>query len=138
MKSLWQSSPEKRSLAISLIVYAVGIVALIPFAFFNGWYYLLTGWVLGMVINLANYALIIYQGHLIKAAATEGKGAGLLPALYVIRFALYAGGLVLVGILHNNGLDYFNVFTVFGAYLVIAAVIFLSGMFAKKAKDPVK
>jgi len=132
MNSFWLQSPEKRSLIISLIVYAIGIVVFIPFAFFDGWFYLLTGWVLGMVINLVNYLLIVRQGQLLKRAATTGKSAGFAPALYFLRFALYAAGLVLVGVLHDRGLNYFNIFTVAGAYLVIAAVIFMSSFFTKK------
>ncbi|MFA5235690.1 MAG: hypothetical protein WC399_02415 [Bacilli bacterium] len=134
----WKNlTPERKSLYIGLVVYAVGIVVFVPFAFFGGWYYLLTGWLLGMVINLINYALINYQSHMLKnvALGQSSKGA-LLPLMYMLRFGLYIGGMVLVGVLHNNGLDYFNIFTTFGAYLVISAVIFLSGFAAKKPGTP--
>ncbi len=134
----WKNlTPERKSLYIGLIVYAVGIAVFIPFAFFGGWYYLLTGWLLGMAINLINYALINYQSHMLKNVALGQSSKGvLLPLMYLLRFGLYIGGMVLVGVLHNNGLDYFNIFTTFGAYLVISAVIFLSGFTAKKPGTP--
>ncbi|HAV20086.1 MAG TPA: hypothetical protein DCX17_03575 [Firmicutes bacterium] len=139
MKQRSSLSPEKRSLIIGLIVYGIGIIVFFPFIFFNGWYYLLTGWLLGMAINLINFGLLMYQGHMLKQVADgTGNGGGLVPVMYFLRFALYIGGLVLVGVLHNSGLDYFNIFTTFGAYLVISAVIFFSGMYYKKSADPKK
>lgn len=126
-------NPQKRALVIGLIVYGVGIVVFTPFAFFNGWYYLLTGWVLGMIINLINYMLIMRQSKILEdIAAGNGSSGGVIPFMYFLRFGLYIGGLVLVGVLHNLGYDYFNIFTTFGAYLVISAVIFLSGAQFKK------
>ena len=139
MKQFSSLSPEKRSLFIGLIVYGIGIIVFFPFVFFNGWYYLLTGWLLGMAINLINYGLLIYQGHMLKQVAEgTGNGGGLVPVMYFLRFALYIGGLVLVGVLHNNNLNYFNIFTTFEAYLVISAVIFFSGMHYKKPMEPKK
>lgn len=126
-------TPEKRSLVIGLVIYGLGIIVFLPFVFFDGWYYLLTGWLLGMVINLINYGLIIYQGHMLQRIAAGSSSASFfIPVMYFLRFGLYVAGLVLVGVLHNNGLDYFNIFTTFGAYLVISAVIFLSGLYFPK------
>lgn len=134
----WKNlTPERKSLYIGLIVYAVGIAIFFPFVFFNGWYYLLTGWLLGMVINLLNYMLINCQSHMLKNVALGNNSRGaLMPLMYMLRFGLYIAGMLLVGILHNQGLDYFNIFTTFGAYLVISAIIFLSGFIAKKPGAP--
>jgi hypothetical protein len=139
VKQLKNMTPEKRSLVLGLFVYGLGIIVFFPFVFFNGWYYLLTGWLLGMVINLINYGLIIYQSHMLKRIADGASASSFfIPLMYFLRFGLYVAGLVTVGILHNNGLDYFNIFTTFGAYLVISAVIFLSGLYFPKPGAPSK
>ncbi len=135
MLKLKEMAPEKRTFIIAMFVYGFGIVVFIPFIFINSLYFLLTGWLLGMIINIINYALIIKQSHMLKHIANgKSRYAILLPLLYILRFGLYIIGLLLVGILHRYGFDYFNIFTTFAAYLVIAATIFFTETLPSKSK----
>jgi len=81
-----------------------------------------------MVINLFNYFLIIVQSHRLEdAAAGRASSGAIVSLMYFLRFALYIGGLVLVGWLHQLGFDYFNIVTTVVAYLVTSGVVFLTG-----------
>jgi hypothetical protein len=130
IRLLAKYKPEMRILIWALLVYGVGLLIMFPFIFMNI-YGLLIGWSIGMVISIINYLLLIYQSYVLAAAVTEKSSrSGLAVIFHFIRMFLYIGGLVTVGLLYRNNINHFDLFTLFsqfGAYIVIAIIIFITG-----------
>jgi hypothetical protein len=115
-------------LGISLIVFLLGAILL-----FIGFFLSLNsiswplGWVLGSLIGSINYGFIIFQANRLTLAAKYKMRAGASPLYMVSRLGLFALGLLASVYIKLDGVELFNIFTIFLAYLVISGIIFLTG-----------
>jgi hypothetical protein len=85
------------------------------------------GWLLGSLIGSMNYLFIIFQANRLALGVQHKIKSGASPMYMVSRLGLFALGLLASIFIRVNDLEIFNIFTIFLAYLVISAIIFLTG-----------
>ncbi len=85
------------------------------------------GWLLGSFIGSINYGLIIVQANRLTLGVQQKVRAGASPLYMVSRLALFGVGLLASVFITLDGVELFNIFTIFIAYLVISAIIFITG-----------
>ena len=107
----------------TLIVSGIILLLLLIFCFFD-LYMIPLGFVLGILISLANYAIINVQGKMMVNTKTKTPNVGLIMICYISRFVLYGVGLFLAFYLEYIGIKLFAWYSVFVGYMIIKAVIF--------------
>jgi hypothetical protein len=85
------------------------------------------GWLLGSLIGSMNYLFIIFQANRLALGVQHKIKSGASPMYMVSRLGLFALGLLASIFIRVNDIEIFNIFTIFLAYLVISAIIFLTG-----------
>jgi hypothetical protein len=85
------------------------------------------GWLLGSLIGSMNYLFIIFQANRLALGVKHKIKSGASPMYMVSRLGLFALGLLASIFIRVNDIEIFNIFTIFLAYLVISAIIFLTG-----------
>lgn len=110
----------KYKFLLSLIIGLLIFVCLLPLCFFNLYAYPI-GWLFGLLVaSLASYLQEISASFILK-----NKKVFLSVLLFLIRFLLYASGLIISALLtFYYRIDSINFFTVVGAY-VFTSIIFV-------------
>lgn len=110
----------KYKFLLSLIIGLLIFVCLLPLCFFNLYAYPI-GWLFGLLLaSLASYLQEISASFILK-----NKKVFLSILLFLIRFLLYASGLIISALLtFYYRIDSINFFTVVGAY-VFTSIIFV-------------
>ena len=85
------------------------------------------GWLLGSLIGSMNYLFIIFQANRLALGVQHKIKSGASPMYMVSRLGLFALGLLASIFIRVNDIEIFNIFTIFLAYLVISAIIFITG-----------
>jgi len=85
------------------------------------------GWLLGSLIGSMNYLFIIFQANRLALGVQHKIKSGASPMYMISRLGLFALGLLASIFIRVNDIEIFNIFTIFLAYLVISAIIFLTG-----------
>ena len=81
---------EKKCLVASLILTAIGFLAVIPASAVTGFWGPTTGWIIGCGVTIISQTLLFKSGKIISNQAKEnGKGVGLSIIFYISRFVLY-------------------------------------------------
>jgi hypothetical protein len=116
-------------LTYSLVIYLFIFAVLIGLAFgFSIPFSLAWGWLLGAFITVLNYGTILLQAQRIQARVmakitTPYRGQGY--ALF--RLVLSGLGMATAALLKPDGVEIFNLFSLFASYLIISLVIYVSG-----------
>lgn len=110
----------KYKFLLSLIIGLLIFVCLLPLCFFNLYAYPI-GWLFGLLLaSLASYLQEISASFILK-----NKKVFLSILLFLIRFLLYASGLIISALLtFYYRIDSINFFTVVGAY-IFTSIIFV-------------
>lgn len=110
----------KYKFLLSLIIGLLIFVCLLPLCFFNLYAYPI-GWLFGLLVaSLASYLQEISASFILK-----NKKIFLSVLLFLIRFLLYASGLIISALLtFYYRIDSINFFTVVGAY-IFTSIIFV-------------
>lgn len=110
----------KYKFLLSLIIGLLIFVCLLPLCFFNLYAYPI-GWLFGLLLaSLASYLQEISASFILK-----NKKVFLSILLFLIRFLLYASGLIFSALLtFYYRIDSINFFTVVGAY-IFTSIIFV-------------
>lgn len=94
-------SPEKKCLVAVAIIFAIGLLAVIPVGAVTHYWGPTTGWILGCGVTAISQILMFKSGDIISGRAkTDGKGAGLSVLFYFSRFFLYGIAFAVCIILH--------------------------------------
>jgi hypothetical protein len=112
----------------AFIIFLIVATALFSLYFLNftplSW---ALGWLLGSLIGSMNYLFIIFQANRLALGVQHKIKSGASPMYMVSRLGLFALGLLASIFIRVNDIEIFNIFTIFLAYLVISAIIFLTG-----------
>ena len=110
----------KYKFLLSLIIGLLIFVCLLPLCFFNLYAYPI-GWLFGLLVaSLASYLQEISASFILN-----NKKVFLSVLLFLIRFLLYASGLIISSLLtFYYRIDSINFFTVVGGY-IFTSIIFL-------------
>ncbi len=98
MKNL---SPEKKCLLVVAIMFAIGLLAVVPVGFTTKYWGPTTGWILGCGVTIISQILMFKSGDIISGRAKEsGTGTGLSVLFYFSRFILYGVAFAVCIVLH--------------------------------------
>jgi hypothetical protein len=124
---------NKLVLIYSAVVYAVGLLVFGILWATIGTMSLFLGWAVGAVIGLIGYILVIVQVNLLGTTKTQAIVLAIVA--FVGRMLLYAGGLLLAGLLTKYyEPEIFNIFTVFAGYLPPRIAIYIT-TFVERSKE---
>lgn len=105
---------------VLIILFGLSFTEFIPFSWG-------LGWLLGAFIGSLNYGLIILQANRLTLSVQNGLKPNAGPGYMMTRLMIFALGLLAAVLLKYQNQEIFNIFSVFLAYLVISATIFITG-----------
>lgn len=122
MRNFYRHLPEMKKLILWMVVAEIAIAILSLFCIFIGYYGIPLGIILGAIIAIFNFYLIQIQSERLLRIS---KPSHRFSWCYLLRYFLYALGLTIALLCQKLGFPLFNVFAVFGAYLVPKIVLYI-------------
>ncbi len=122
MLKFYRHLSEMRRLLFWIVVGELGAFVLLSFCFFIGHYDIPLGICLGSIISVINFILLEKQS---EKCTSRDHPKMTAAGFYLLRYFFYALGLTLALVMMKFVFPLFNVFAVFGAYLIPKIVIFI-------------
>lgn len=124
MKKFYYSLYENQRILFWIVVADCAAFFISSFCFFIGHYDIPLGFILGGGISVCNFWLLTKQAEQYVATSHPRRRAFFY---YLLRYFLYGIGLALALVLDRFVIPVFQVFAVFGAYLMQKLVIIIYG-----------
>lgn len=116
-------------LLYSTFVFIIGFIIFLVLYFLNFvTFSLAMGWILGALISSFNYGTILFQSRRLQARIEANIKTPYVSQGYALARLIFSGvGMLICVLFKPNNVEFFNLFSLFGAYLVISLIIFVTG-----------